>query len=211
MIAARETVIGRSSFMLNDLERQVREFGTQGIFHFGRPLTAHLIDTAKWLDKWGASSTLVRAGAFHSIYGTEEFREKAVSLDQRPKFQQIIGQDAEALVYLFCMANRHTFIDGQVSAPYRIALPSLGTDVEIDDPTFTALLEIEAANIVDGALHQPDAPPAAGPFWLARFESVKSKLSIQAYSTARDVLTNWTADAVRDRMRAEGWLTTDRG
>jgi hypothetical protein len=39
--------------MLNDLERQVREFGTQGIFHFGRPLTAHLIETAKWLDKWG--------------------------------------------------------------------------------------------------------------------------------------------------------------
>jgi hypothetical protein len=53
MIAARETVMGRSFFMLNDLERQVREFGTQGIFHFGRPLTAHLIETAKWLDKWG--------------------------------------------------------------------------------------------------------------------------------------------------------------
>lgn len=39
--------------MLNDLERQVREFGSQRIFHFGRPLTAHLIETAKWLDKWG--------------------------------------------------------------------------------------------------------------------------------------------------------------
>lgn len=91
-----------------------------------------------------------------------------------------------------------------VSDGFRIPLLSLGTDVQIDDPTFNTLLEIEAANIVDGALHQPDAPSSAGPFWLARFESVKSKLSVLAYSTARDALTNWTTDAVRDRARAEG-------
>lgn len=197
--------------MLNDLENQVRGFGTQNIFHFGRPLTAHLIETARWLEQWGASRVLVRAGTFHSIYGTEEFREKAVPLEQRPRIQQIIGDDAENLVYLFCMANRHTFFAGQVAAPYRIPLPSLDTEVEVGDATFSALLEIEAANIVDGALHQPDAPPAAGPFWLARFESVKGKLSDQAYSTAREVLTTWTAGAVRDRMRAEGWLTANQG
>ena len=84
MIATGETVFGRSFFVLDDLERQVREFGTQEIFHFGRPLTVHLIETAKWLDTWGTSSTLVRADAFHNIYGTEEFREKAVSQDLRP-------------------------------------------------------------------------------------------------------------------------------
>lgn len=68
------------------------------------------------------------------------------------------------------------------------------------------LMELEAANIVDRALHQPDAPPAAGPFWLARFESVRLRLSEGAYHAVREALTNWTADEVRERMTRDGWL-----
>ncbi|WP_438392415.1 DUF6817 domain-containing protein [Caballeronia sp. DA-9] len=195
--------------MLEHLQRNVRKFGTDAIMHFGRPLTVHLIETGRWLEKRGSSPALVAAGAFHSIYGTEEFRVSAVSLERRPEVRQIIGKEAEALVYLFCTADRGALFSGQTAAPYSVPLPSVATRANLDEATFAALLELEAANIVDSALHQPDAPPTAGQFWLARFESVKTRLSDSAYETARDVLTNWNADMVRERMRMEGWSRDD--
>lgn len=195
--------------MLEQLQREVRKFGTDQIFHFGRPLTSHLVETGRWLEKWGSPRALVAAGAFHSIYGTEEFRQRAVSLERCPEIQEIIGEEAEALVYLFCLADRHALFAAQSAESYSVLLPSFGTRAELEEPTFAALLELEAANIVDSALHQADNPPAAGRFWLERFESVKPWLSNRAYHTARDVLTSWSADTVRERMRMEGWLTDD--
>jgi hypothetical protein len=193
--------------MLEQLEREVRKFGTDAIGHFGRPLTVHLIETGRWLEKWGSSRELVAAGAFHSIYGTEEFREKAVGLERRPEIQQVIGEEAERLVYLFCLADRRALFSGQ-SAPCSVPLPSTGACVDLDELTLAALLELEAANIVDGALHQPDAPAAAGEFWMARFESVKPRLSKGAYQTAREILTKWNPDEARKRMLDEGWISS---
>ncbi|MGV7241497.1 DUF6817 domain-containing protein [Caballeronia sp. M23-90] len=195
--------------MLEQLQCEVRKFGTDAILHFGRPLTAHLIETGRWLQKWGNSRTLVAAGTFHSIYGTEEFREKAVSIERRPEIKGMIGEEAEALVYLFCLADRNALFSGQAAAPYSVPLPLMGTRVDLDELTFAALLELEAANIVDGALHQPDAPPTAGAFWLARFDSVQHRLSEGAYHTAREVLAGWSANDVRDRLRMEGWPGDD--
>ncbi|WP_322093597.1 DUF6817 domain-containing protein [Paraburkholderia bannensis] len=196
--------------MLEQLQTEVRRFGTDEILHFGRPLTAHLIETGRWLERWGSQPTLVAAGAFHSIYGTEEFREKAVSVDRRSEIREIIDEEAENLVYLFCMADRSALFSGQAAAPYSVPLPSMNASVDLDEITFRALLEMEAANIIDSALHQPNAPPAAGSSWLARFESVRNRLSDSAYVTARRTLTNWTPDQARDRMRSEGWLIDDR-
>ena len=42
---------------------------------------------------------LVNAGLFHSIYGTEGFQAFTVSLDQRPKIKQLIGDRAEQICY----------------------------------------------------------------------------------------------------------------
>jgi hypothetical protein len=195
--------------MLTQLQAEVRRFGTDEVLHFGRPLTAHLIETGRWLERWGSPPTLVAAGAFHSIYGTEEFREKAVSVERRSEIREIIGEEAEELVYLFCMVDRRALFSGQAAEPYYVPLPSMDTHVELEEFKFAALIELEAANIVDGALHQPDAPPTAGSFWLARFESVRNRLSDKAYVTAREVLENWSPDQVRNRMRSEGWLHDD--
>lgn len=195
--------------MLEQLQHEVRKFGTDAIKHFGRPLTAHLIETSRWLEKWGNSPDLIAAGAFHSIYGTEEFREKAVGLERRPEIQEIIGAEAERLVYLFCLADRSAFFAGQTSPPYSIPLPSTGACVDLDESTLAALLELETANIIDGALHQPDAPPSAGEFWMARFESVNSRLSKGAYRDVQETLTKWNPRDVRKRMLHEGWINCD--
>lgn len=131
--------------------------------------------------------------------------EVRVWTNNKPHF----GEEAETPVYLFCLADRRALFSGQAAAPYSAPLPSMVTHVDLDERTIAALLELEAANIVDGALHQPNAPPSAGSFWLARFESVQHRPPEGAYQTALEVLANWSADDVRDRMRAEGWLSED--
>ena len=51
---------------------------------------------------------LSRAGLFHSIYGTEGFQGFALPLSERPVIQELIGEKAEYLAFLFCMVDRLT-------------------------------------------------------------------------------------------------------
>jgi hypothetical protein len=46
---------------------------------------------------------------FHSIYSTEHFEQTAVPLTRRDEVRQLIGEEAESLVWLFCMMRRKTF------------------------------------------------------------------------------------------------------
>jgi hypothetical protein len=176
--------------MDTDIRTSLRQFGTDEVDHFGRPLTEHLVETSRWLEKWGNPSSISLAGAFHSIYGTEEFRQKTLPLDRRDDVRVLIGEEAEALVYLFCLADRHSLFSQTSTDPFEIPLPSLGQSTEVSRDTYTALIEIEAANIVDQALHQPDAPAWAGPFWMARFESKSTFLSDGAKVEFRKALSS---------------------
>ncbi|NML97867.1 hypothetical protein HHL24_07885 [Paraburkholderia sp. RP-4-7] len=171
-----------------DIREVLRQFGTDEVDHFGRPLTEHLMETSRWLQKWGNPMTLSLAGAFHSIYGTEEFRQKTLPLDRRSDVRAVIGAEAEALAYLFCFANRHSLFEQADAGPFEIPLPSLGYSTEVSTETYTALIELEAANIIDQALHQPNAPARAGPFWLARFDFKAAFLSEGAKVDCRQVL-----------------------
>jgi hypothetical protein len=170
------------------LRETLLQLGTDEVNHFGRPLTEHLVETGRWLEKWGNSSTLSLAAAFHSIYGTEEFRQKTVPLTRRSDVRALIGEEAERLVYLFCLADRRSFFEQENSGPFVAYLPALGKSVEIDMHTYRSLIEVEAANIVDQALHQPDAPAWAAPFWLGRFESKAAFLTAGAIAECRIVL-----------------------
>ena len=157
--------------MLIKIREALRQFGTDEVDHFGRPLTEHLLGTSRWLADWGNSAAVSMAGAFHSIYGTEEFKAKTLPLERRMDVRTLIGAQAEELVYLFCAADRKAFFEQPDAGPFEVLFPSQGRRSEIGRSTFSALLEIEAANIVDAALHQPAAPAWAAPWWLARFES----------------------------------------
>jgi hypothetical protein len=172
-----------------NIREVLRHFGTDDIDHFGRPLTEHLMETSRWLEKWGNPTAISLAGAFHSIYGTEEFKRKTVPLDKRNDVRALIGDEAEVLAYLFCVADRHSLFSQTDTAPFEIPLPLMEQSTEVSRDTYTALIEIEAANIVDQALHQPNAPAWAASFWLARFESKLTFLSDGAKTDFRRVLT----------------------
>jgi hypothetical protein len=63
----------------------------------------HLIGTAYILRDMGALPYLVDAGLFHSVYGEASSRNSPPnSLIERYEVQEVVGKQAEEIVYQFC-------------------------------------------------------------------------------------------------------------
>ena len=150
------------------------KIGAKEINHHGRALFEHLLGTQQLLLDWGNNQTVVLAGLLHSIYGTQEFEEKALSLDERPKVALLIGSEAEELVYLFGTSNRRDFYKQGDLGPFCVYCPELeGEQILVSKEQYSALIEIEVANIVEQALHQKNVPSTVVDFWLSSFNSKK--------------------------------------
>src|SRR6185369_7652007 len=89
--------------------RFLREANTETMPHSDRGLFDHLLGTRQLLVEWGSRPELCDAGLFHSIYSTEHYEQTAVPLTRRDDVRQLIGDEAESLVWLFCMMCRETF------------------------------------------------------------------------------------------------------
>ena len=50
-------------------------------------------------------------GLFHSICGTRWYKTVSASLDDRPIIRRVIGERAERLAFLFCVAHRWEFFE----------------------------------------------------------------------------------------------------
>ena len=97
--------------------------------HSGRVLFEHLKGVHDLLRDWGNDEDVCLAGLYHSIYGTNTF--KHVSLTERARLVEMIGDRAEFLVHCFCTRDRPLF-------------------ESIDDPVIRRqLMEIEAANLFE--------------------------------------------------------------
>jgi Domain of unknown function (DUF6817) len=89
--------------------RFLRVACTEGMPHTERGLLDHLLGTRQLLVEWGARPVVCDAGLFHSVYGTEHYKPTAMPLSMRAAVQQLIGDEAESLAWLFCMMRRETF------------------------------------------------------------------------------------------------------
>lgn len=87
------------------LLRFLRENGSGGIGHSGATLMDHLIGVVALLVGWGAEDDVVRAGLFHSVYGTATFHPQMFTEHDRAKVQAVIGERAEYLAWLFSVVR----------------------------------------------------------------------------------------------------------
>ena len=85
---------------------QLKAWGAGEFAHLNGTLEAHLKGTYELLRSWKANLTLCDAGLFHAAYGTDGFDEHLLSLDNRAKIADIIGEEAEQIVYLYCSCDR---------------------------------------------------------------------------------------------------------
>lgn len=111
--------------------------------HSRRTLLEHLKGTHDLLEQWGNPPWVCAAGLFHSIYGTYIFEKKSADLSMRARIREVIGPQAEQLVYIFCVCDRSRFYDHLGESRFRIR------DLELDRDTLAALIEIEVANVIE--------------------------------------------------------------
>lgn len=91
---------------MNNKFEQLSKLGAADFKHLNGNLIDHLKGTQELLTSWNANQTLQDAGLYHAAYGTAGFNEQMISLDQRSKIAQIIGPDAETIVYEYCACDR---------------------------------------------------------------------------------------------------------
>ena len=70
------------------------------VSHSGETLYEHLLGVQKNLKDMGAPEYLQDAGLFHSVYGTSSFQHQ--STNDRDKVRELIGEQAEEVVFMFC-------------------------------------------------------------------------------------------------------------
>jgi hypothetical protein len=99
----------------------LRAHGVETRIHSSQePLITHLMGTRALLIRWGARPTLADAGLFHSVYGTEYFPEASVPPTSRNAVQEVIGAEAEELVWLWCAYRRDSLEIGEDGPVLRI-------------------------------------------------------------------------------------------
>lgn len=125
--------------------------------HVNRKARDHLLGVHDILAGWGCPPETCVAGLFHNIYGTESFKPQAVSLDERRAVAEVIGDAAEALAFWFCVSRRVSFFVRQTGATPCIWDEVHKTRVTVSPAQLSALIDIEAANLVEQyceALHE---------------------------------------------------------
>jgi hypothetical protein len=106
-----DDVIGAASDELGARVEFLRSVGTELMQHSDRGLLSHLIGTRGLLEQWGARPALCDAGLFHSVYGTEVYQLTTIPMTMRSRVQEVIGPEAEAVAWLFCVMKRETLKD----------------------------------------------------------------------------------------------------
>lgn len=92
---------------MNRLQELLELANTKEIPHGkDRTLYDHLVGVFSILRALNANRDVTLAGLFHSIYGTTVFEKQALTEDYRPIVESVIGQSAEQLVWIFCIAER---------------------------------------------------------------------------------------------------------
>lgn len=167
--------------------------------HLNGSARDHLLGVHDILARWNCAPDTCVAGLFHNVYGTESFKPKAVSLDQRHEIAGEIGAPAEALAYWFCVSRRMSFFARQDGAAPCIWDEVHRRRVAVTPAQLTALADIEAANLLEQYSPQLHAYPerlqqsAAMMRWMLEQSAVMSPV-------AADALRELLATIERDRL-----------
>jgi hypothetical protein len=91
---------------LEKLVTLLTQLGAGDTAHSRASLVEHLVATYLILRSWRCGVELATAGLFHSVYGTGSFHLPLLSLDDRRVLAELIGERAERLAFLFCVATK---------------------------------------------------------------------------------------------------------
>jgi hypothetical protein len=163
--------------------------------HLDGSLLKHLSATRDLLASWGSSKELQDAGLYHAAYGTQVFLQALVAKDQRRKIANIIGQQAEHIVYQYCACDRDYF------------WPKIGTDTQavfrnrftsetyvLDDSMMRNICQLSVANEIEIAVGNAKFVVQHGAFLAQLFSRMEPYLTPQAYTMTTQIFSAQSMD-----------------
>ncbi|MFD4941420.1 DUF6817 domain-containing protein [Streptomyces sp. NPDC058239] len=166
----------------------LREFGAESIAHPGGTLLAHLQRVQARLAMWKARPALQLAGLCHAFYGTDGFPAALLPLDRRKDLAAVIGDEAEAIVYLYASCDRKATYAALSQAGAGFHDRFTGRSCIPGPPLRRDFAELSAANELDLAHVDSAFLDKWGPELLALFTRLQDLLSADAWLECRTVL-----------------------
>lgn len=168
------------------IENFLRSRDAANLAHPGGTLLQHLIRVRRLLADWGAPYEVQLAGLCHAAYGTDGFARSLLGLAERPILAALIGERAEALVYLYASCDRaatYPRLGGDRRPVFRDRFTGTDHDPATDD--LRSFLEITAANELDVFAHNRELAIRHGAGLRLVLEPVRHLLSTGAWEAVR--------------------------
>jgi hypothetical protein len=164
--------------------------GARAIRHPGGTLLEHLLRVHALLEAWGARPALALAGLCHAYYGTDGFATALGGTGRRGELREVIGAEAEEIVYLYCGCDRAATYPTLDRPDGLFADRFAGTAHPISPERRRDFAELTVANELDvlGAVRDLDPAMATG--------------LLDLFSSWRTLLTDPAAKAVEDAYRS---------
>ncbi|MFC4331983.1 VOC family protein [Streptomyces andamanensis] len=169
--------------------------GTARTAHPGGTLLDHLHRVARLLSAWDADPDVQLAGLCHAAYGTDGFDGSLLGITERGVLAELIGDRAEALVYLYASCDR--------AAVY----PRLGNGLPVvfhdrftgrehtpAEADVRAIVEITAANELDVLAHHAGLAERHGPALYRLFARSRDLLSAPAWNACAEHLARYAPE-----------------
>ncbi len=154
---------GRAADVARELTRRRADL----VAHARGSLEQHLLGVGAVLERWGQPERVQLAGLLHSAYSTEAYGYQLFGREDRPRVRELVGADAERLVFAFCACKRSALLAAAEAArgtdPVSIAARWSGVTVRLGRRDLAELLVIHAANLAE-QICLPRGGPAR---WLA--------------------------------------------
>lgn len=163
------------------ITRFLLDRGAGTVPHPGGTLYEHVVRVAGLLADWAAGDDLEAAGLCHACYETDGFGPALLDLADRSVLRGLIGERAEALVYLYGSCDRDAVYPllGR-SGPVRFRDRFTGRTRSVAEGETRAFVELTAANELDVLRHRADTA-RQGPNLLWLFAGARSQLSDEAW------------------------------
>jgi catechol 2,3-dioxygenase-like lactoylglutathione lyase family enzyme len=156
--------------------------GADRMSHPGGTLLDHLRRVAALLAPWGAEPELQLAGLCHAAYGTDGFDGSLLAITERGALAELIGDRAEALVYLYASCDR-ALVHPRLGAGFPVVFRDrfTGRDHTPVKADVQAMMEITAANELDVLTHNAELAERHGPSLYRLFSRSRQLLSSGAW------------------------------
>ncbi|WP_284215820.1 DUF6817 domain-containing protein [Agaribacter marinus] len=155
------------------------ELGASEFQHIQGSLLQHLQGTRNLLSQWNAPQFLQDAGLYHAVYGTSGFDASLLSVKQRYDVAQIIGDDAEELVYQYCACSRKDFFTKLLDGAKKPELINrfTGDAYYLSEDLLRNFCELTAANEIEIATSNPAFIDKHGTYLHRLFDKMSPFLS----------------------------------